>query len=275
MSAESWAIVTLMAYALAAFAAVAFQSLQCQDGWKVWIIHAITRLHTSLICGQRILQKCPFPASGSGLVISNHRSPVDPFLLCSGSQEKRGGHCVRRVEFMTAREYVEMPGPVGIVCRVMACIPVERDGKDMGPAKETLRRLKAGHLVGIFPEGRINTGEGLLPANTGVAWLALRSKSPVLPAFIHDAPKGTTMANSFLTSGKARVSYGEPIDLSAYFDERPTPALLAEVTDLLMTKLGALGNVKPSPRVYPDHANHNDISNAAPNGELATVGAEG
>ncbi|MCA9027008.1 MAG: 1-acyl-sn-glycerol-3-phosphate acyltransferase [Planctomycetaceae bacterium] len=269
MSPESWAILVLIAYVLAGFAVVAWQSLQSPDGWKVWVIHAITRFFTTMMCRQRIMQKCPFPSVGNGLVIANHRSPVDPFLLCSASQEKLDGHCVRRLDFMTAREYVEMGGVVGLVCGIMGCIPVERDGKDMGPAKTALRRLKEGKLVGIFPEGRINMGEGLLPANTGIAWLALRSKAPVFPAFIHDAPYGTTMVNSFLKRTKSYVTYGDAIDLTDYYDLKPTPAILDEVTELLMTHLGALGGVKPTPRVRPERTN-----GVATNPQLATVGAE-
>ncbi len=274
MSPESWAILILVAYALAAFAVVAYQSVQCPDGWMVWVIHAITRLFTTLMCRQRIHAKCPFPAKGSGLVIANHRSPVDPFLLCSASQEKLEGHCVRRLEFMTAREYVEMGGLVGMICGIMGCIPVERDGKDMAPAKTALRRLKAGNLVGIFPEGRINTGDGLLPASTGIAWLAVRSQAPVFPAFIHDAPQGSSMVNSFLKRTKAYVTYGDPIDLSHYYDRKPTPAILDEVTELLMTRLGELGGVKPAPRERPERTNGVATTNGSTPAELATMGAE-
>jgi len=274
MSPESWAILILIAYALSAVAVVAYQAMQCHDNWMVWVIHVVTRAFTTLMCRQRIQQKCPFPATGSGLVIANHRSPVDPFLLCSASQEKLEGHYVRRLEFMTAREYVEMGGIVGMICGIMGCIPVERDGKDMAPAKTALRRLKAGHLIGIFPEGRINTGEGLLPASTGIAWLAVRSKAPVFPAFIHDAPQDESMVKSFLMRTKAYVTYGEPIDLSDYYDHKPTPAILDEVTDILMTRLGELGGVQAAPRIRPERTNGVATTNGTATSELATVGAE-
>ncbi|MCA9077778.1 MAG: 1-acyl-sn-glycerol-3-phosphate acyltransferase [Planctomycetaceae bacterium] len=274
MSSELWAILTLVAYAVVALVMVVYQARLSPSGWKVWVIHAITRFFTTVMCGQRIQQRCPFPSSGNGLVIANHRSPVDPFLLCSASQEKLDGHCVRSLEFMTATEYVEMGGIVGLVCGIMGCIPVDRDGRDMGPAKVALRRIKAGSLVGVFPEGRINTGEGLLPASPGIAWLAVRSRAPVYPAFIHDAPQGTSMVNSFLKRSKSYVTYGEPIDLSDYYHRKPTPAMLDEVTDLLMSRLGELGGVKPSPRQRETWSNGASNHNGSPTSDLEPVGAE-
>ena len=64
----------------------------------------------------------------------------------------------------------------------MRAIPVDRDGEDMEATKVALRRMRAGCTVGIFPEGRINFGPGLLPPNPGVAWLALKAGRPVIPA---------------------------------------------------------------------------------------------
>ncbi len=247
MSPDEWGLLILGMYAATGIAVVGWQCLHCPAGWDVWVLCLIARLYSPLMFNQRIRAKCPFPNEGAALVIINHRSPVDPMIILSGSQEKRTGHFIRIVEFMTAREYVEIGGPIGWICRTMKSIPVDRNGKDIGPAKEALRRLWAGHLVGIFPEGRINLGNDLLPGNPGVAWLALRSEAPVFPMFIHDAPLGTSMVAPFLTRAYTQVTWGEPIDLSEYYGRKPTPPLLAEVTDLLMERLAELGHVKASP----------------------------
>ncbi|MBX3436199.1 MAG: 1-acyl-sn-glycerol-3-phosphate acyltransferase [Planctomycetaceae bacterium] len=244
MSPDLWGVLALSLYASVAIAALAWQCAHCHGGWGVWVLYLIARSYSPLMFRQRIRAKCPFPTEGAALVVANHRSPVDPMFIFSGSQEKLHGRFVRIVEFMTAREYCEVQGPIGWICRTMRCIPVDRNGKDSGPAKEALRRLQKGHLVGIFPEGRINLGDGLLPGNPGVAWLALRSRAPVLPVFIHDAPLGTSMVAPFITPSYTQVTFGDPIDLSDYYGAKPTPEVLAEVTDLLMERLGALGSVE-------------------------------
>jgi 1-acyl-sn-glycerol-3-phosphate acyltransferase len=245
MSPDGWGVLTIFMFAAIGCAAVAWQCYRCPGGWRVWVLHLIARGYAPLMFQLRIRQACPFPVEGPGLVIANHRSPVDPMIIFSASQQKKTGLSIRIVEYMTAREYCEVKGPIGWICRTMRCIPVDRNGKDTGPAKEALRRLRAGHLVGIFPEGRLNLGEGLLPGNPGVAWLALRSEAPVYPLFIHNAPPGTSMVKPFYTPSYTQITFGDPIDLSAHYGKKPTPALLVEVTDILMEHLGALGHVTP------------------------------
>ena len=51
------------------------------------------------------------------------------------------------------------------------------------------------------------------------------------------------MVAPFLTRGQVRVRYGDPIDLSEYYDQRPKGRVLEEVTELMMTRLAELGGV--------------------------------
>src|SRR6185437_1256016 len=127
------------------------------------------------------------------------------------------------------------------VCEHMQSIPVDRHGRDMKPAHAALERLKQGHLLGVFPEGKINAGEGVLEGDPGIAWLALRAKVPVYPVYIHNSPRPITMLQPFYTPARVRVKYGQAIDLSAYYGQPKTQKVLIEVTDLLMRRLAELG----------------------------------
>lgn len=247
MSPDAWGIATLACYLLAAAASVWQDARRCPDGWRVWVLHVVARFYTPLVFRQRILRPCPFPVTGGALIVGNHRCPVDPILIFSTSPIKRQGCWVRRLEFLTASEYCSLGGFRGWITFVMQSIPVERDGRDTGPVKEALRRLKAGRLVGIFPEGRINTGEGLLAFNPGVAWLALHSKVPVCPVFVCGAPRGTNIVEPFYTFSRVCVRYGEPLDLTPYYGRRITQELLSEVTELLRARVAELGGVTLEP----------------------------
>ena len=216
------------------------QIASCSGGWRLYILHVIARVYSPFVFGLRISSRCPIPVSGEALLIANHRSPVDPMMILATNPVRSNGYCIRVVEFLTAKEYTALGGPIGFICDVMRCIPVARDGKDMEPAKEALRRLKQGKVVGVFPEGRINSGEGVLPAIPGMAWLALRAHLPVYPVFIHGAPGLTNMIAPFVTFTKVSVTYGEPIDLSAFYGRRPTQDLLQEVAEVLRSRLAAL-----------------------------------
>lgn len=247
MTPDTWGFLTVLLYVAVAACLIARSIRACRSGWQMWVLNVIARTHTPLIFRQHIEADCPLPGEGAGLVLANHRSPVDPMFIFSGSPLKRSGYCIRRVEFLTAAEYCDLGGPLGFITKHMHVIPVARSGRDMGPVKEALRRLREGKLVGVFPEGRINTGRGLLPWSPGVAWLALHSRAPVYPVFIHDAPQGESMVKPFLTFCRARVTFGEPLDLSRYYGQRINQQLLDEVTQVLMRYLAQLGGIEIAP----------------------------
>lgn len=256
MSHEIAALATLALYLAVAGAVVVRAVVRCDADWRLWLLHVISRFYTPLVFRQRITQRCPFPVRGGALVIVNHRSPIDPILVFSGSPLKAVAYRVRRPEFVTASEFCMLGGFLGFVTRTMQVIPVGRKGRDMGPVKEALRRLREGRLVGIFPEGRINEGgDGgrLLPGNPGAAWLALHSRLPVYPVFIHGAPQGSNLVEPFHTFARVRVTYGPAVDLSAWYGCRISQDLLQEVTDVLMRGLADLGGATAAeaPRESP------------------------
>jgi 1-acyl-sn-glycerol-3-phosphate acyltransferase len=246
MSADGAAIIALILYAAVAAAIFGVGAYRSCEDWQSWVLMMIARPYASFMYQMRIRQLCPYPKGGA-LVLVNHRSPLDPLFIFSSSKCGIDGDHVRVVEFLTATEYVELGGVIGWICKYMRSIPVDRDGQDMNSAKIALRRLQHGQCVGIFPEGRINFGSGLLPAIPGVAWLALKSNKPVIPVFIHGAPQSTSMVAPFITPGRVRVDYGQPIDMSRFAGERMTPELLNRVSTLLMDKLADTGGIpRPS-----------------------------
>ena len=229
-------------YLLVPFAVIVRQALKCPTGPTVWVLHLVNRLYLGFFyhCRSR---PCPVPGTGPALILGNHRSPVDPLYLWFAYDSGHPGAPLRPIGFMMAKEYYELP-VLHFFFRALRSIPVERKGADMGPAREALQHLKDGELVGVFPEGRINRGRDLLPANPGIAWLALRAQVPVYPAFIHNAPQGNSITEPFYTRARVRVEFGQPIDLSPFYKERKTQELLDEVTHLLMTRLADLGGVE-------------------------------
>ena len=239
MDTETVAQITLGIYALVAIALVLRHAMKCEEGLVVWFLFIVEHTYFAFLYQLRTNRHSPFPA-GPALILANHRSPVDPVCLWMFQHLSQDAPGIRTISFLMAREYYETKG-IQWVCEAMQSVPAARDGRDMGPAREALRLLQKGRLVGIFPEGRLNRGPGLLPGDTGVAWLALRATVPVYPVYIEGAPATGTMVTPFISPSQVRVKYGDPIDLSAYRDQRKTQDLLREVSDLLMTKLADLG----------------------------------
>ena len=234
MDSELTAQLTLAAYVLIAIAVVLWRAVRHPQGWQRWLLYAIAAIYSRFCFGFRPNRIGPFLEAKPAIVIANHRSPLDPLFLWAGQI-----NC-RPIGFMTAREYCETPG-LRFITHHMESIPVARDGKDMAATRAALRRLKEGKLLGIFPEGRINTGPGLLPGNPGVGWLALRSRAPVYPVFLHDVPASESMVEPFFKFSRVRMSYGDPIDLSAFYERSMTEDVLQEATNLMMSRLAELG----------------------------------
>lgn len=221
-------------------------------GWKVWFCYQIALWQAVLFCRWRANNVCTIPEHGPAILVSNHTSPVDPSLLWIRHFAQFRHPRLRVIGFMVAKEYVSRRDPVGWVCRVMESIPVARVGQDMAAVHASLRRLVEGGLLGVFPEGRLNVkspNDRLLPGGTGVGWLALRSRVPVIPIFIHNAPRGQTMVRSFFRWTRVSVTYGQPIDLSQWDSVKLTHAVMAAATDRIMQSLAQLGGIDFTPLV--------------------------
>ena len=229
---------------------IVWRAVSCAAGWRAWVCYRIDHLHGLLMTRCSATNACTYPEHGPAIIVANHSSPVDPLLLWFRHFAQFRKPRLRVIGFLTAREYHLQSGPVGWVCRAMQSIPVERSGHDMAPLREALRRLQAGHLLGVFPEGRLNRNtpdEQLLPGGTGAAWLAMRSGAPVIPVFIRNAPRPASIVRAFLTRSRSTLTYGNPIDLSCWSEKKPDHKELTEVTDLIMQQLAELGGVRPSP----------------------------
>lgn len=242
MSPDLFAQLLLAGYVLMALAVVLWRMWHCPTGRMVYFLHIVNRLYLGFFFRCRA-NECPVPGVGPALIVGNHRSPVDPLYLWYACDQGNPGAPLRPIGFMMAKEHYENP-VLNVFFRALQSIPVARDGTDMGPAREALKHLKEGKLVGVFPEGRINMGSDLLPANPGIAWLALRAQVPVYPAFIHNAPQGKTIGTPFYTPARVRVQFGPPIDLSEFHEAKKTQELLNQVTHLIMTRLAHLGGVE-------------------------------
>ena len=178
-------------------------------------------------------EKLTFDPARGAVLICNHRSSVDPFFIQVLFD--------RPARWMVAREYVEH-WAFGWFLRACDVIPAARTGLDVAAIKAALRAAHHGRMVGMLPEGRINTtGEILTSCRPGPILVALRARVPIVPVYIFDAPYGGTPASPLFRRGRARVVMGEPIDLSEHYTRRRDKAFLAELSLKIYKELARLG----------------------------------
>jgi 1-acyl-sn-glycerol-3-phosphate acyltransferase len=163
--------------------------------WPVWAA-------ATFGYGVRYTGRRNIPAAGGVLVVANHQSHFDPPLVGLG--------CPRRMNYV-ARDSLFAFAPFRWLIKSLDAIPLERDGIGLGGIKESLRRLRRGEMVLIFPEGTRTPDGRVGPFKPGFTTLAARSGASILPVAIEGAFQAWPKQNTFPRLGRIRVHYGAPI----------------------------------------------------------------
>lgn len=198
------------------------------------VLYRVMKLYCIAWHQLRVGSCAPLPPSGPAILISNHTCGIDHILLQVS--------CRRLLGFMIAREYYESPWLRGI-CSYIGCIPVNRNGRDLAAIRAALKALENGRVLPIFPEGHIvpASGRSLDEMKPGSAYLAIRAGVPVVPAYIIGTPLTDEIVDSLLTPSRARVLFGQAIDLSDIPPaEAGDKAVQAEVSERFKSALVAL-----------------------------------
>ena len=180
------------------------------------------------------------PKSGAAIVVCNHLSYVDPltfthFLYNNGRAPRYLG-----------KESVFRVPIIGTVIKGAGQIPVSRESKDAVKGLEhAIAVLKAGHLLGVYPEGTLTRDENLWPmrAKTGVARLALITGAPVYPCASWGPEKVLPPYSKKLRlfpRTKVSVLMGDPVDLSPWHGKQEDPVAIEEAADHIMDRITAL-----------------------------------
>jgi 1-acyl-sn-glycerol-3-phosphate acyltransferase len=127
-----------------------------------------------------------------------------------------------------ARESLFRFAPFRWLIRSLDAIPIDRDGLGLTGIKESLRRLKRGEMVLIFPEGTRTSNGEIGQFRPGFTVLAARSNAWILPVAIEGAYAAWPKSQKLPGLGTIHVHFGEPIppEQVAAQDERD---LIAEV----------------------------------------------
>ena len=120
---------------------------------------------------------------------------------------------VRRPVILMAAEFLREIGPMRWLLGEMGnAIFVQRGEADLAALEDGLTVLRSGGIIGMSPEGRISRAGGLLPAQTGVAYLATRADVPVLPVGIWGQER-LTKSWKRLRRPEVHIHIGEPLRL--------------------------------------------------------------
>ena len=120
------------------------------------------------------------PPQGPVILAANHVTNFDVFPMQFALS--------RPIFFMGKAELFRNP-LLEVLLRNLGGFPVNRGEKDQWAIRQAAKVLKYGQVLGMFPEGKRSRGRGLAVAKTGVARLALETKSPIVPVAVIGSDK--------------------------------------------------------------------------------------
>ena len=161
------------------------------------------------------------PAVGPAILVANHESMFDPWLLALATP--------RPVHYMAKSELWKIP-PLRWALEGFGAFPVERGAGDGAAMSRAATLLRAGEVIGVFPQGTSKQLPGRV-FHRGAARLALATGAPIVPVRL----VGT---RGFPHPGRrpTAVHVGEPIVVEP---AKPTVAAARELTARIAQALEA------------------------------------
>lgn len=189
------------------------------------ISHVLARFVATIFFRVRVHGRDHVPQTGGVLVCANHQSYFDPVLV--------GLSVDRRLNYL-ARDTLFRNRWFAWLIRYYDAIPIDREGSGLSGLKETMRRLKRGEMVLIFPEGTRTTDGEVSPLKPGFCSVARRANVPLCPVGFDGPfqawPKGAIVPRLNPIS----VFIGQPIEpseVAAMNDEELVAELQKRMTE--------------------------------------------
>ncbi len=178
------------------------------------------------------------PPTGGVILASNHLSFIDSFAIPLAAP--------RQVRFLAKDDYFTRTGARGRVTREMfeslGAIPVDRHSSRA--AQESLEAALAvlgqGEAFGIYPEGTRSRDGRLYRGRTGVGYLALTAKVPVVPVALAGTQDIQPVEARFPRLAKVSVTFGPALHFTERYAGVPQGRARREATDEIMDAIAGL-----------------------------------
>ncbi len=171
------------------------------------------------------------PSQGPFILASNHLSFLDPPAL--GCKVNRNLHYFARDSLFI--------GPLGFLITRLNSIPVNRGQLDLTTLRSTLKVLKNGDPLLVFPEGTRSPDGKLGEPKKGLGLLVLKSKCPVLPARIRGSHEILGKGKLIPRVGrKLLISYGSLISFDSFSSMSGESAKYELVSQFVMKEIDKL-----------------------------------
>lgn len=196
------------------------------------VYYPVTKIMRGLFRALKIEIDCVgaehVPRSGGAVFAINHVSFLDFIFAGYPADEHQ-----RYVRFM-AKDVVFKHRVSGPLMRAMKHIPVDRSAGSHA-YDAALAALRAGEIVGVFPEATMSRSFDLKDFKTGAVRMAAEAGVPLLPEIVFGAHRMMSYGHKDFSRGQAvSITLGDP--LYPTLDDNPevvTAQLRAQMSEML------------------------------------------
>lgn len=187
------------------------------------VLYCIVWFFFSLVHPIRAVGRENLPEQGGTLLCGNHTCMSDPLCVVFAVGHRPQCRVMAKIELMRI--------PVlGFFLKKVGVIGVDRGKADVGAIKESMKALKGGEKLLLFPEGtRVAEGEES-SAHNGAAMLATRTGVPIVPVYIPRKKKWFR---------RTTVVFGQPFT-PEFEGRRPTPEDYARIGAQVLARINEL-----------------------------------
>lgn len=182
------------------------------------------------------------PSKGPLIVVANHASFLDPWLLAIVFP--------RDVRFLVTRNWYYKNRRWERFFAAQGCLPVlETPEATLGLVCGAMRR---GDVVGIFPEGRISVDGRMRRFRAGIGYFAARSGAPVLPVGIRGAFEILPRDRRWPRPGRVTFRVGRPLVFpGSPVTQAPSIRDIGAFRDRLAARVAELSGQAEQPALLP------------------------
>ena len=184
---------------------------------KYFRIQYATKLLGKLNIKINVINKEKLPQEGQFLLVSNHRSVIDPLIIEMATKDTElYGNWIAKKELYNSFFF-------GVFVRNSGTVLLDRESSQMGGFFSDIKAcVKNGESIYIFPEGTRNKGDGEIGEfKEGSRIIAVKNRLPMLPVFIR-AQANDVLMSSLKDEKKERTIDIEIGDIIDYRDKSMT-----------------------------------------------------
>jgi len=196
--------------------------------WRYTAEQAIARTGQRILFGFEVEGRENVPLEGACILAANHKSYLDPPAV---------GCCLEReIRYFAKKELFDIP-VISTIIRDCGAFPVNRGSFDKTTFRNSIKLLRAGQALLLFPEGtRIRRKEFGKPKE-GVSMLALQANVPVIPVWV-----GHTWEprRGLFRRIPIRVRFGNALNFTALSPDQDRRERYREVAEAIMSAIAQL-----------------------------------